>query len=167
MTELQEEEELQLALAISLTYQDNESENPAENISTTIASAPPEEVTVREDVAAKRKQISYLVKAIEKKTEDLTCPVCLETAAAPIYSICQQMHFVCSDCQPRLTFCPECREAYQGPPRRHRYAERDAQELKDLQEDLASLTENLKRLDDQSQTRIVVNRDKPVNLVRD
>ena len=167
MTELLEEEELQLAMAISLSYHDNENENPAENISITIASAPPEEVTVSEDVAAKRKQISFLVKAIEKKTEDLTCPVCLETAAAPIYSICQQMHFVCSDCQPRLTFCPECREAYQGPPRRHRYAERDAQELKDLQEDLANLTENLKRLDDQSQTRIVVDRDKPAKLVMD
>ena len=150
MAEILNEEELQLAMAISLTYQDNK--NPAENISTTIVSALPEEVTVSEDVAAKRKQISYLVKAIEKKTEDLTCPVCLETAAAPIYSICQQMHFVCSECQPRLTFCPECREVYHGPPRRHRYAERDAQELKDLQEDLANLTENLKRLDDQSQT---------------
>ena len=167
MTELQEEEELQLALAISLNYQDNESENPAENISTTIASAPPEEVTVREDVAAKRKQISYLVKAIEKKTEDLTCPVCLETAAAPIYSICQQMHFVCSDCQPRLTFCPECREAYQGPPRRHRYAERDAQELTDLQDALANLTENSKRLDDQSHTRLVVDKDKLLNFFMD
>ena len=165
MTELLEAEELQLAMAISLSYQDNESKEPAKNISTEIASAPPEEVSVIEDVAANRKQISYLVKAIEKKTEDLTCPVCLETAAAPIYSTCQQMHFVCSDCQPRLTFCPECREAYQGPPRRHRYAERDAQELKDLQEALANLTENLKRLDDQSQTRLVVDRDKPVNLV--
>ena len=53
MTELQEEEELQLAMAICLTYQDNESENPAKNISTTIASELPEEVTVSEDVAAK------------------------------------------------------------------------------------------------------------------
>ena len=158
MTELQEEEELQLAMAISLNYQDNESKVPAENISTAS-----EEVSVIEDVATNSK--AFLVKAIERKTEDLTCPVCLETAAAPIYSICQQMHFVCSDCQPRLTFCPECREAYQGPPRRHRYAERDAQELKDLQEALANLTENLKRLDDQSQTRLVVDRDKPVNLV--
>ena len=140
MTELQEEEELQLAMAISLSYQDNESENPAENISTTIASSPPEAVTVSEDVAAKRKQISYLVKAIKKKTEDLTCPVCLETAAAPIYSTCQQMHFVCSDCQPKLSSCPECREAYQGQPRRHRYAERDAEELKKMREELSKMT---------------------------
>ena len=147
MTELLDEEELQLAMAISLSYQVKESEDPAENISTAITSSPPEEVTGTEDVAANRKR---LLKAIEQKTEDLTCPVCLETAAAPIYSICQQMHFVCSECQPRLSSCPECREAYQGPPRRHRYAERDAQELKHLQEDLASLTETLKRLDDQS-----------------
>ena len=164
MTEFLDEEELQLTMAICLSYQDNKSEDPAENISKALASSPPEEVTVTEVVAANRKR---LLKAIEKKMEDLTCPVCLETAAAPIYSICQQMHFVCSDCQPRRSSCPECREAYQGPTRRHRYAERDAQELKDLQEDLASLTENLKRLDDQSQTRLVVNRNNPVNLVRD
>ena len=131
MTEFLDEEELQLTMAISLSYQDNKSEDPAENISKAITSSPPEEVTVTEDVTSNRKR---LLKAIEKKTEDLTCLVCLETAAAPIYSTCQQMHFVCSDCQPRLSSCPECREAYQGPPRRHRYAERDAQELKYLQE---------------------------------
>ena len=164
MTEFIVEEELQLAMAISLSYQENKNEDPAENISKAIASSPLEEVTVSEDVAANRKR---LLKAIERKTEDLTCPVCMETAAAPIYLTCQQMHFVCSDCQPRLSSCPECREAYQGPPRRHRYAEREAQELKDLQEDLANLTENLKRLDDQSQTRIVVDRDKPAKLVMD
>ena len=84
------------------------------------------------------KEYSKLVKKIGKKKEDLTCPVCLETASAPIYLICQQMHFVCSDCQPRLTSCPVCREVYHypGQPRRHRFAEREAKELKDLQEEL-------------------------------
>ena len=92
-----------------------------------------------------KKRYSLLVKIIEKKTEDLTCPVCLETASAPIYLICQQMHFICSDCQPKLTLCPQCREAYQRPPRRHRYAERDAEELKDLEVELANLAEHLNR----------------------
>ena len=110
--------ELQLTMAISLSYQVNESD---------------------------KKRYSLLVKKIEKKTEDLTCPVCLETAAAPIYMTCHQMHFICSECEPWLTSCPMCREAYQGPPRRHRDAERDAQELKDLQEELSKLAEDLKR----------------------
>ena len=109
---------MQLTMAISLSYQVNERD---------------------------KKRYSLLVKNIEKKTEDLTCSVCLETASAPIYMTCQQMHFICSECEPRLTSCPECREAYQGPPRRHRYAERDAQELKDLQEELANWAEHLKR----------------------
>ena len=97
-----------------------------------------EEVAVNEDVSANRKQISFLVKIIDKKTEDLTCPVCLDTAAAPIYLICQQMHFVCSDCEPRLTSCPVCREVYHYPghPRRHRFAEREAKDLQDLKEEL-------------------------------
>ena len=126
-------------MAISLSCQDNESKDPNENVSTTIPSAPPEEV------ADNMKEYSKLVKKIEKKKEDLTCPVCLETASAPIYLTCQQMHFICSECEPRLTSCPECREAYQRPPRRHRYAERDAQELKDLQGELAILAEHLER----------------------
>ena len=139
MTDLQEEEELQLAMAISLSCQDNESKDPVVNVNTTIPSTPPEEV------AANRKEYSKLVKKIEKKKEDLTCPVCLETASAPIYLTCQQMHFICSDCQPKLTLCPQCREAYQRPPKRHRYAEREAQELKDLQGELAILAEHLER----------------------
>ena len=138
MTDLQEEEELQLAMAISLSCQDNESKDPDENVST-IPSALPEEV------AANMKEYSKLVKKIGKKKEDLTCPVCLETASAPIYLTCQQMHFICSDCQPKLTLCPQCREACQRPPRRHRYAEREAQELKDLQEELVKLAEHLER----------------------
>ena len=100
---------------------------------------------MNEDFSTNGTRFSFLVKTIEKKKEDLTCPVCLETATAPIYMICQQMHFICSDCQPRLTSCPECREAYQGPPRRHRYAESEAQELKGLQEELAEMDEDLER----------------------
>ena len=81
---------------------------------------------------------SFLVKTIEQRKAELTCPVCLETAEAPIF-MCQQQHLICSSCQPRVTSCPECREAYQRP-RRHRYAERDAEELKKMQEELAKIT---------------------------
>ena len=82
--------------------------------------------------------ITFLLNAIEKKETQLACPVCLETASAPIF-MCQQQHLICSSCQPRVTSCPECREAYQGPPRRHRYAERDAEELEKMKEELAKM----------------------------
>ena len=55
---------------------------------------------------------SFLVKTIEQKKAELACPVCLETAEAPIFT-CQQMHLICSSCQPRVSSCPVCREAYQ------------------------------------------------------
>ena len=85
---------------------------------------------------------AFLVRSIEQKEAELTCPVCLETAFAPIFT-CQQQHLICSICHPLVTSCPECREDYQGPPRtprRHKYAERDADELKKLQEELAKIT---------------------------
>merc|ERR1719468_732901 len=82
--------------------------------------------------------ITFLINAIEKKETQLACPVCLETASAPIF-MCQQQHLICSSCQPRVSSCPECREAYQGPPRRHRYAERDAEELRKMKEELAKM----------------------------
>ena len=85
---------------------------------------------------------AFLVRSIEQKKAELNCHVCLEMAAAPIF-MCQQQHLICSNCQPRVTSCPECREDYQGPPRtprRHKYAERDADELKKLQEELAKIT---------------------------
>ena len=56
--------------------------------------------------------IAFLTKSIDEKEKALACPVCLETAEAPIF-MCLQQHLVCSSCQPRVTSCPECREAYQ------------------------------------------------------
>ena len=49
------------------------------------------------------------------------------------------MHLICSSCRPKVKECPECRVAYQGPPRRHRYAEKTAEELKKLKEEFAQL----------------------------
>ena len=88
--------------------------------------------------AANKDLVTFLIKSIEEKESELACPVCLQTAAPPIFS-CQQMHLVCSICQPRLSSCPECREAYQGQPRRHRYAERDSEELNKLREELSKI----------------------------
>ena len=76
--------------------------------------------------------VDFLSKQIKEKEADLECPVCLETAEIPIYC-CQQMHLICSNCRPKLSVCPECRVEYQDM-RRHRYAEKTAEELKNLRE---------------------------------
>jgi len=92
-----------------------------------------------EPYAGNYKMIAFLTKSIAEKEAALECPVCLETAKAPIF-MCQQQHLICFKCRPRLTLCPECREAYQGLPRRHRYAERDAEELEKMQKELTRMT---------------------------
>ena len=81
----------------------------------------------------------FLSKAIKEKEADLECPVCWETAEVPIFT-CQEMHLICSHCRPQVGKCPECRAPYQAQPRRHRYAEKTATELKKLREEFAQLT---------------------------
>ena len=61
----------------------------------------------------------FLSKAIKEKEADLECPVCFETAEAPIFA-CQEMHLICSNCRPMFKECPECRMPYQAQLRRHR-----------------------------------------------
>ena len=72
-------------------------------------------------------------RCIEKKIEDLTCPVCLEVAKTPIYT-CPDSHIICSACAtiPELKKCPECREDLPTPLKRHRFAEKIAEELEEL-----------------------------------
>ena len=113
--------------------------------------------------------MDFLSQSIKEKEEHLECPVCLETAEAPIY-MCQEMHLICSNCRPKLGECPMCQAPYQAQLRRHRsvvntqlslgsnvgfsmdphselmylnifyrYAERTADELKKLREELAKL----------------------------
>ena len=93
-----------------------------------------------EPCAVNNKLIAFLVKSIKEKEAALECPVCLETVKAPIF-MCQQQHLVCFKYQPRLASCPKCRETYQEQPGRHRYAERDAEELEKMQNELANLTD--------------------------
>ena len=64
---LPEEEELQLAMAMSLSCLDNDSEDSVENVSTTIPSVKreiSEEVTVNEDFSTNGTRFSFLVKTI-------------------------------------------------------------------------------------------------------
>ena len=74
-------------------------------------------------------------KRIQKLEDILECPICLETASAPIYT-CLQFHLICSKCRPQVSKCPECRETYKDQRnfRKHRYAEREAEELNKLKE---------------------------------
>merc|ERR1719208_770047 len=62
-----------------------------------------------------QKLLEYINRQIEAKEKELECPVCMEVASIPIF---------CSDCRPKVSTCPECREPYPKKPRRHRYAEK-------------------------------------------
>jgi len=79
--------------------------------------------------------VDFIMASIESKEKDLECPVCLETAVAPIFS-CPESHVICSTCRPKVSKCPECRVTYKGPPRRHRFAEKTAGELEALRQQL-------------------------------
>jgi len=87
------------------------------------------------------KTIKFLREAIEKKEEDLTCPICLERANPPIF-MCPASHLICSTCAPRVQKCPECREELPTPLWRHRFAEKASLELDDLLQQLVELTGN-------------------------
>ena len=43
----------------------------------------------------------YINSQIEAKEKELECPVCLEVAAAPIFS-CEDQHIICSHCRPKV-----------------------------------------------------------------
>ena len=77
----------------------------------------------------------FLAKSIKEKEAELECPVCLETAEEPIY-MCPESHLICSTCRPRVKECLLCRVVYPAPLRRHRYAERTAQDLIKLRAEL-------------------------------
>ena len=67
--------------------------------------------------AAKTEMVRFLKEAIEKKEEDLKCPICLETAQPPIF-MCPDSHIICSECAPKVQTCPECRVRLPNPPKR-------------------------------------------------
>jgi len=84
--------------------------------------------------------IQFLEESIKKKEKNIECPVCLEAAAEPPIFGCKEFHLLCASCRlakPEITKCPQCRMSYgeQGPVR-NRFAEREAEELLELKEQL-------------------------------
>ena len=98
----------------------------------------------------KKEKVNYLTKEKEatlKELEaELECVVCLETGSSPLYC-CQEQHLVCSNCRPGIRKtgkCPYCRAPYPGGDLlRHRFAERTADRLGALRQELASLRDEL------------------------
>ena len=78
-----------------------------------------------------RELLQFIDDQIVEKEKELMCPVCLEVACSPIF-MCSEQHLICSTCRPKLSNCPECRVVYTGKNRRHRYAEKTAEELERL-----------------------------------
>ena len=75
--------------------------------------------------------IKFIEDQISVKERELECPVCMEVASVPIL-MCQEQHLICSGCQSSVSQCPVCREPYEGTIKRHRYAEKEAEELAKL-----------------------------------
>lgn len=75
--------------------------------------------------------LNFIDRQIREKEKELECPVCLEIAIVPIF-MCIESHLICSNCRPKIFECPECRLTYSGKPKRHRYAEKAAEELNGL-----------------------------------
>ena len=85
----------------------------------------------------KQRHVDFLLNSIKEKEADLECPVCLETAEGEIFS-CVEQHLVCSQCRPRVSWCPQCRQSYPPTPLRHRYAEKIAAEIQNLRQNLST-----------------------------
>ena len=71
----------------------------------------------QETTQCENKMVEFLRGAIEKKEEDLTCPVCLEIAKPPIFT-CPESHLICTACGPKVQMCPQCRVDLPTPPKR-------------------------------------------------
>ena len=71
----------------------------------------------QETTQGENQMIEFLRGAIEKKEEDLTCPVCLEIANPPIFT-CPDSHIICTACVPKVQMCPQCRVNLPTPPKR-------------------------------------------------
>merc|ERR1712192_99354 len=82
--------------------------------------------------------LEYIENKINAKEKELECPVCLEVASAPIF-MCSDLHLICSDCRPKVSICPECREPHPSKEKRHRYAEKAAEELAGFMEERAQV----------------------------
>merc|ERR1719209_1278644 len=91
-----------------------------------------------------QEKLQELEDQIAAKQSELECPVCYEEAAPPIYT-CVAQHLVCNKCRPSLNACGVCRTPYQQEQAmlRHRYAEKDHQQLVELRSQRDALQEKL------------------------
>ena len=86
------------------------------------------------NIAFKAPLIDTEARQEDKKVDELMnmleCPICLDTAdRAPIYQ-CPEGHLLCSECNSRLTECPQCGHALMNS--RNRTAEELASKLQGL-----------------------------------
>ena len=103
---------------------------------------------LKRSIARKEKSIQGKEKSIQGKEEDLQCPVCLETVAAPVF-MCRNQHIICSrsSCSAnKVSKCPLCMVELSRPLGRHRYAEKQLEELLSMREELLSIREELREL---------------------
>ena len=76
-----------------------------------------------------------LQRFIKQKADDLQCPVCLEESFPPIFT-CQEMQIICKSFKEKVkgNKCPVCTGSM-----RHRYAEKESEELVQLRRELGDL----------------------------
>jgi len=89
----------------------DEIKNLADSMKNTFISNEEKIAKANEDlIKANAEKDSILQEVISAKKASLECPVCLETAAPPIYK-CPKEHLVCSKCLTRIKDrkCPKCR----------------------------------------------------------
>jgi hypothetical protein len=99
--------------------------------------------------AGKLQILDFLTKSIDRYTANLECPICLTTAVSPIYQ-CSDAHLVCNKWRPKVKKCPECRVSYKEEYKRHRYAEREAEELENLTQERERLLEGWEERGDEA-----------------
>ena len=70
--------------------------------------------------------------------------------------MCEEQHVICSSCRmsDKVDKCPLCRIEYSGKPRRHRYAEKNLEDLVKLREELSRLTEERAQLSADKERRV-------------
>jgi len=91
----------------------------------------------REDIL-----LDILDRRIAKKETELQCPICYEISTPPIFT-CPDSHLVCAHCKLRISRCSECNIPFEEPPKRHRYAEKIAEEIKELRKEREAMIENM------------------------
>ena len=78
------------------------------------------------NVTGQEEILRFIDDSIEEKERELECPICLEIATVPIF-MCSESHVVCEKCYPKISRCAICRDP--RTPKRHRYAEKIADEV--------------------------------------